>query len=304
MSIKNITIGLQNAVVTDGTTITGDGTEGNPLTAHLTGGGSGAGLPSGGSVGQVLTKTGPGDGEAGWVNPVGGAPPPAGGVGPVYLQGGNAQVVEYNSAPRDGELGPNRYYAGFRLHYRAQQALAFNRLRMTWHSLDYTGNVPIEVHVTGPDYATSAATVQATGVAAIGNAVAEHACTLDGVVNVQAGQYLVIVVRNDGALTPRFATSAAPTLPAPLAGGLLTYIGAMSFDTNIVGSGIPLLAFLGAVAKGVLGPLDPIDVPRVSDLAHLPNGGQALYIGVTPPRPVYRAPDGTLYYGPAYSTTP
>ncbi|WP_034353745.1 hypothetical protein, partial [Deinococcus phoenicis] len=66
MTIKNITIGLQNAVSTDGTTITGDGTESNPLTAHLTGDGSGVGLPSGGTPGQVLTRT---PGGYGWATP-------------------------------------------------------------------------------------------------------------------------------------------------------------------------------------------------------------------------------------------
>ncbi|MBB6016815.1 DUF4082 domain-containing protein [Deinococcus radiopugnans] len=65
-----------------------------------------------------------------------------------------------------------------------------------------------------------------------------------------------------------------------------------------------LLIQVPANPKGVIGPLDPADMPHVSDLALLPNGGQALYTGVTPPRPVYRAPDGTLYYGPAYSHQP
>lgn len=42
----------------------------------------------------------------------------------------------------------------------------------------------------------------------------------------------------------------------------------------------------------------------ISDLAQLSPGHEALYTGVTPPRRVYRAPDGTLYYGPAYSAAP
>ncbi|WP_034359300.1 hypothetical protein, partial [Deinococcus phoenicis] len=64
MTIKQISIELQNAVSTDGITITGDGTESNPLTAHLAG--DGAGLPEGGTPGQVLTRT---PGGYGWATP-------------------------------------------------------------------------------------------------------------------------------------------------------------------------------------------------------------------------------------------
>ncbi|MFK7601900.1 hypothetical protein ACI3L1_06775 [Deinococcus sp. SM5_A1] len=75
-----------------------------------------------------------------------------------------------------------------------------------------------------------------------------------------------------------------------------SYAGTPTFDV--------LTAPATLAAKGVIGPLDPVDFPTVSNLTSLPNNSGALYTGVTPPRPVYRAADGTLYYGPAYSATP
>ncbi|TDE85587.1 hypothetical protein [Deinococcus sp. S9] len=90
------TQGLPATVVTDGTTITGDGTAEHPLVAHLTGDGSG--LPAGGAPGQVLTWTAEG---LIW------ADPPSSGAG----GGTEGNVYELNPkyAARVGFSNPNGF---------------------------------------------------------------------------------------------------------------------------------------------------------------------------------------------------
>lgn len=84
------------------------------------------------------------------------------------------------------------------------------------------------------------------------------------------------------------------------------YHGGAGYPTYTASTYYPGFSLVRAasVLKNVLGPLDPVDMPRVTDAALLPNGAQALLTTSLPPRMVYRHTDGALYYGPVYSAQP
>ena len=87
----------------------------------------------------------------------------------------------------------------------------------------------------------------------------------------------------------------------------LTNDGAIE-SVNDGNSGWPdAIVFVNGVTqlKSVQGPLDPSDFPVVSDVGLLLNNSGAIFDNLTgPPRLVRKRPDGTVWYGPVFSTTP
>lgn len=253
-----------SAVVTDGTTITGDGTEGNPLTAHLTGDGSGAG-------GLVSLRAIP-------------APPAvlerAPHLPPIATN--NFGVTAYAT------LTPTapRVLIGLRDLQQAEGSVWRMRVWRISDQVLIAESPPAAVAGGVLDLRLSVPptlmpdTAYAVGVyteGGVGYAVAGAGGTWPGFTS-GAGV--------------RYSSGARNAFPAEL-------FGSYSPPFDLLGE-----AAEGGTNKGTVNMLDPTDAPRFASVGEVPPNGWGLLTGAGGPRSVYRAGDGTLYYGPVFSPNP
>ncbi|GGN32230.1 discoidin domain-containing protein [Deinococcus daejeonensis] len=280
--------GADGADGTDGVSVTGAEINGSghliltlsdasTIDAGEVGSSGGAGLPSGGTTGQVLTKLSGADGDVGWQTPaVGGTGGSGGGTGYRYYRlnitanGGGDRVGSSELILRSESGGTNLALGMPATASSEEAALGFpaaNAVNGTaasgdgWITAANLTSAWLQVDLGTPqtiwEYAVAAYPTSSSTAAR-----SPRDWALEG--------------SNDGTTwTPIHSVAAAPFTGTPAE--LLTY---------------PLAEQNAAY------------MPVVTTIANVLPGGAALLVSSMPPRMVYRHTDGTPYYGPVYSTTP
>lgn len=239
--------------------------------------------------------------------------PGTGGTSPVPL---SAQDAVRASVGTLAAANPSGNWKLIGANYQALTTLRFDEVRITVK----IGNTvqPVTLRVRDSDAAGNRGGILATATITPGaaNEIAVRTVRLSGFVEHTAGQRLIVEVEVASDSNVTLGTSGGMATQAQRTtstlynfGGLYGNGGTVNIYTEgATNSLIPVeLRTSEAFSEWVLGPLGPVDMPKVSTQAQLdalPIGAQALSVITLPPRWVHRHTNGALYYGPVYSTTP